>query len=106
MVDWTKLNSQFFKATAFKGIITKHHIIYSREIDSVDVRISFSDEIGGTQLPIDYRRRGRQLKVWNIEAARTDAKTVKPTVDKNKKDDLKKLCQYLPVDCRAFYNDI
>jgi len=97
MVNWSEINAKFFKPTSFKGIITKHHIIYTRCVHN---------EIGSQMLPINYKRRGRQLEAQHIANARLNAKTTKPTLDTNKKSDLQKLCKYLPVDCRPFYQNL
>ena len=101
--DWTAINSSFFKANAFNGVITKHHIVYKKD-DSETVEIAFSDEIDGPQEKIKYRRPGGQITdVGNLVIT---SAIKKPTIDKNKKADLKKLCEFLPSDSRHFYEQL
>lgn len=100
--DWSAVNT-VMRGNAFAGIITKHSIIYSRD-DARDVAVSFSNEIGGVSEAVVYKKRGRNVNFSNMEL--THAYTAPLGVDKNKKEDLLKLCAFLPNDCKPFYESL
>ena len=103
VVNWSEINAKQLKGTAFNGIISKHHIVYSKDVISGEIVIKFGNEIGKELVIVDYKRRGSQLTPQNITDMLRTSVCKQPQVDQNEKDDLKKLCEYLPPDCQAFY---
>ena len=75
------------RAAAFSGIITKHHIVYSKDAD--EVKVEFSDEIGGTSELVSYKRRGKPVSFKTLELPVAYMESL--GIDKKKKGDLLKL---------------
>jgi hypothetical protein len=100
--DWNAANGSI-RANAFSGILTKHHITYRRNED-LEISVQFSDEIGGEHEAVVYKKRGRNIDYRNFMISH--AYDAPLGVDKNKKDDLLKLCNFLPNDCKPFYESI
>jgi hypothetical protein len=101
--DWGAVNATM-RSNAFAGMITKHHLTYERTADR-EVSVAFSDEIGSPndQLVV-YKKRGRNIELTNFVVPL--AYTAALGIDPKKKDDLLKLCEFLPTDCKNFYQSL
>jgi len=66
------------------------------------VSVSFADEIDGDFVLKPFFKRGKtqsRLRVYDL----SKAYHASCGIDDNKREDLRKLAQFLPVDCRPFY---
>jgi hypothetical protein len=99
IMNFESVNVQCMKATAFNGIQTIHHIMYTKHEGSI--KISFSEEIGGNLKERSYLRKNAQL-LNMIPLAYNDRRKI----DLQKKNDLLRLCKFLPPDSSAFYQDL
>ena len=98
--DFCKLNNDTMKKNAFTGIQKVHHIKFQKEEGLVSV--SFADEIDGDFVLNPFFKRGKtqsRLRVYDL----SKANHASCGIDDNKREDLRKLAQFLPVDCRPFY---
>ena len=100
--DWGVVSASF-RANAFNGIITKHLIEYTRAENRI-VNVAFADEIDGVLQPISYKKRGRMVDISTIDIPIAYSEAI--GVDKNKKEDLLKLCKFMPPDCKYFYEQL
>ncbi len=101
-IKFESINSSCIKSTAFNGILSTHHIVYDRNNNGF-VAIFFAGEISGQLIEKPYMRKNCQsLQQVSITAAYND----RLPIDKDKKNDLIKLCQFLPADCRSFYQNL
>ena len=97
ILDFDQLNKEYMKTNCFKGISKMHHITYTK-LGGQDETVSLSEELGGQQILIDYKRRGRN-KNWKTIIPQTKVSD-KSNIDSAKKEDLKKLMAFLPEDCQ------
>ncbi|ESP01684.1 hypothetical protein LOTGIDRAFT_176440 [Lottia gigantea] len=102
IIDYERFNSMICKQNAFSGIMTVHHIIYS--ISDNEQTVSFAHEIGGEMVKKSYRKQGHPCDLATVKLTKAYQST--QVIDKQKKADLLKLCDFIPRDCRHFYNGL
>ena len=103
MLGFAKLNDLFMPKSSFYGILKVHHIVYEK--NERGVTVSVADEIGGELVTKTFLKRGKtQCSFQEYPVPR--AYDAPCGIDDQKKQDLLKLSEYLPEDCRNFYRTL